>query len=134
MSFTPYIHFQGNCAEAMTFYAQVFGATDLWFQKYADAPEDVGVPTTSDKIMHAHFSVHGQSLMASDFPDGHEGDPQKAVSISFAVNTLEEGHVIFDQLAKGGDVLMPFSKTFWSPGFGMLKDRFGTHWMVSIPG
>ncbi|MGJ8615727.1 MAG: VOC family protein [Sulfitobacter sp.] len=134
MSFTPYIHFQGNCAQAMRFYADVFGASDLWFQKYSDAPEDVGVPKSSDRIMHAHFSVDGQSLMGADFPDGFEGDPQKAVSISFAVKTLEEGHMIFDRLAEGGDILMPFSKTFWSPGYGMLKDQFGTHWMISIPG
>jgi PhnB protein len=134
MSFTPYIHFQGNCAEAMTFYAQVFGATDLYFQKFSDAPEDVGVPKSSNRIMHAHFSVNGGSLMGSDFPDGFEGDPQKAVSVSFVVKTLEQGQAVFDQLVVGGDVLMPFSKTFWSPGFGMLKDRFGTHWMISIPG
>lgn len=134
MSFSPYIHFQGNCAEAMTFYADVFGASDLSMMKYADAPEDVGGSKDSGRIMHAYMTVDGGVLMGSDFPDGVEGDPQKAVSVSFSVKDVDKGRALYDRLLEGGDVIMPYEKTFWSPGFGMLRDRFGTHWMISVPG
>ena len=133
MSFSPYLHFQGDCAEAMTFYAKVFGATDLSMMKYSEAPGDVDVPKDSDRILHAMMTVDGSPLMASDFPEGM-GDPQKAVSISFSVDNAEKGRTLYDRLLDGGDVIMPYEKTFWSPGFGMVRDRFGTHWMISVPG
>jgi PhnB protein len=133
MSFDPYLHFQGNCAEAMQFYAEMFGATDLQMMRYAEAP---GVPapvTSPDLVIHAQFSVGGRMLMASDFPDGMQGDAQKAVSISHPVPDLATGRAVFDRLAEGGEVIMPFGPTFFSKGFGMLKDRFGTHWMIAGP-
>jgi PhnB protein len=132
MSFTPYIHFQGNCAEAMEAYARIFGATDLHMWRYKDAPPDAGM-TPSDKVMHAAMTVGGQRLMASDFPPGMEGDPQKAVSVSHSVKDVDQGRKLFDQLAEGGAVAMPFGPTFFSKGFGMVRDRFGTHWMIMGP-
>jgi PhnB protein len=72
-------------------------------------------------------------LLGSDFPPGWEGDPQKAVSISHIGATVAEAERVFAALAEGGEVIMTFQPTFWSDGFGMLKDRFGTHWMVAAP-
>ncbi len=134
MSFSPYLHFQGNCAEAMTFYADVFRASDLSMMKYSEAPEDAGMPKDSNRIMHAMLTVDGGILMGSDFTEDMEGDPQKAVSISFDVKDVKAGKALHDKLKDGGDEIMPFSQTFWSPGFGMVRDRFGTHWMISVPG
>lgn len=131
MGFSPYLHFQGNCAEAMAFYAKVFGATDLSMMRYSEAPPDAGMPAGSTRIMHAQMTAGGSPLMASDFPDGMAGDPQQAVTISYDVPTVAEGRALFDRLVAGGAPIMPFAQTFWSPGFGMLKDRFGTHWMIS---
>ena len=87
MSFAPYIHFQGNCAEAMQAYANIFGATDLQIMRYADAPPSAGVPQGggADKVMHSRLTAGGQTLMASDFPDHMAGAPQAAVSISHMV-------------------------------------------------
>lgn len=132
MSFAPYIHFQGNCAEAMAFYADVFGATNLQMMRYSEAPEGSGMPP-SDRVMHGSLTASGGMLMASDFPEGMAGEPQAGVSISFSAPDNEAGEAVFRRLGEGGTVIMPFGPTFWSPGFGMVKDRFGTHWMISGP-
>ncbi|MBS0564658.1 MAG: VOC family protein [Proteobacteria bacterium] len=135
MSFSPYLHFQGNCAQAMQAYAEIFGATDLQIMRYADAPPMTGVPAAKapDKVMHSHMTVGGQALMASDFPDHMQGEPQAAVSVSHMVADVARGRAVFDRLAEGGAVIMPFGPTFFSKGFGMVKDRFGTHWMIMGP-
>lgn len=131
MSFTPYIHFQGQCREAMTFYADVFGGT-LELTSYADGPPDMCPPHSADRIMHSCVMTPTGPLFASDFPAGMDGDPQKAVSVSHAAPDIQGGQAIYDRLADGADIIMPFGETFFSPGFGMLKDRFGTHWMIMV--
>jgi PhnB protein len=133
MSFDPYIHFQGNCRSAMTAYQAVFGGK-LDLMPYSDAPEGPPEMKTSDRIMHAALTLpSGRMLLASDFPPDMAGDPQQAVSISHTAETIDAARSTFDRLAEGGAMIMPFAPTFWSDGFGMLKDRFGTHWMVSAP-
>lgn len=139
MSFAPYLHFQGNCADAMRFYADVFGAGDLMMMRYSEAPPDAGMPAGSgdggggDGVMHASLTAGGQYLMASDFPPGMAGEPQAAVSVTHTTDDVAKARIIFDRLVEGGTEVMPFGPTFWSHGFGMLKDRFGTHWMVMGP-
>lgn len=130
MSFVPYLHFDGACAEAMAFYADVFGATDLQIMRYADAPPDAQQGAPSDRVMHSQFSVEGATLMASDFPEGM-AQPQAAVSVMHVAKDLGAAARLCEKLASGGAVIMPFGPTFFSAGFGMLKDRFGTHWMIS---
>lgn len=132
MSFDPYIHFQGNCREAMTAYRQIFGGT-LTMMGYAEAPDATADMKASSLVMHATLAAGGRSLMASDFPPGHAGDPQQSVTISHEAGSDAEARRIFAALAEGGKVMMDYQPTFWSDGFGMLKDRFDTHWMVSAP-
>ena len=133
MPFIPYIHFEDCCAEAMAFYMKVFGGSDMMSMTYHDAPEDAGMPP-SDRIMHAQFALpDGSLLMASDNPVGLPGLPQQAVSVSYSCDTVERAKGLYDQLNEGGEVIMPFEATFFSQGFGMTKDRFGTHWMIMGP-
>lgn len=134
MAFDPYLHFQGNCAEAMAAYAALFGATDLTVLRYADAPDARPEMAGSPLVMHASFTVKGRVLMASDYPPGMEGSPQTSVTISHTVPDPDSGKTLFEALAAGGTTLMPFGATFWASGFGMVKDRFGTTWMVTTPG
>ena len=129
MAFLPYIHFGGTCAEAMAFYCKVFNGTDLQLMKYSDAPPDAG-GVASDRIMHAQFAAGGGVMMASDFPPGMPGGMQQAVSVMIDPPTVVEGQGLFDALADGGTVIMAFTPTFWSPGFGMMENRFGTHWII----
>ena len=131
MNFTPYLNFNGNCAEAFKFYEQVLGGTIEFLQTHADSPmKDHVPPDWQNKVIHVCLSVNGQRLMGSDAPADHYS-PAQGMSINIAASTTAEGKRLFDALASGGTVTMPFAQTFWSPGFGMLKDRFGTPWMVN---
>jgi PhnB protein len=132
MSFDPYLHFTGTCRAAMTAYQQIFGGT-LELSLYGEAPDATVAARASDLIMHASLTTDGRMLLASDFPPGFAGEPQQAVSISHMAPSADEGRRLFGLLAEGGLVVMDYGATFWSDGFGMVKDRFGTHWMVSAP-
>ncbi len=127
MSLHPYIHFQGQCAEALAFYAEVFDAPPATVMRYNEVP-DSGFD--SARILHARLDIAGGTLMASDFPEGVEGDPQKAVTITAILPSVDEARARYDALIDGGAVIHPFGPSFVSEGFGMLRDRFGTHWIV----
>ena len=127
----PYIHFQGQCADALAFYATVFGGTNLQTMRYADGPEAPPAWKDSTRIMHGQVTIGDGTLMASDYPPGMEGDPQKGFSVMQTAPDVASGRAVFDQLARGGSVIEPFAATFFSPGFGMVQDKFGTHWIIS---
>lgn len=127
----PYIHFQGQCAEALTFYARVFNGTGLQTMRYADGPGATDAWKASDRVMHGQVTLFDGTLMASDFPPGIDGDPQKGFSVMQTAPDVAAGQAIFDQLADGGSVIDPYRATFFSPGFGMVQDKFGTHWIIS---
>ncbi len=132
MSFDPYIHFQGNCREAMTAYEAIFGGR-LEIMTYDQAPDASDEMKASGLVMHSTLHLSGRILLASDFPPGLKGDPQQAVTISHIAPSVPEAKRLFAALSEGGEVIMDYQPTFWSDGFGMLKDRFGTHWMISAP-
>lgn len=127
----PYIHFQGQCAEALAFYAEVFGGTGLQTLRYADGPEAPAAWRDSPRVMHGQVTIFDGTLMASDFPPGVEGDPQKSVSIMQTAPDVATARRVFEALSQAGAVIEAFKPTFFSPGFGMVKDRFGTHWIIS---
>jgi len=130
MAVIPYIHFRGNCAEALSFYKAVFDGTDLQMMRYSDAPDSGVTGPGADRVSHGQVTLDGAPLFASDFPPGMEGDPQQAVSIAFTAPDAEKGRSLYEALLEGGEVIAPYEATFFSPGFGMVKDRFGTHWMI----
>lgn len=146
MQFVPYLNFDGNCAEAMAFYARLFGGQIVFQSTFGEMPPDPGMPPLPDaarnRLMHAQLQIGSQSLMASDTMPAMPGvDPEtcggayrppQGMWVSIGVETPAEGRRVFDGLAEGGQVTMPFDKTFWSPGFGMVTDRFGTPWMVNV--
>jgi PhnB protein len=132
MSFDPYIHFQGNCRAAMQAYRDIFGGT-LEVMTYGEMPDAPPEMAASTLVMHSTLRVGDRNVMASDFPPGSKGDPQQAVTISHEAASEAEARRIFAALGEGGQVISAFQPTFWSDGFGMVKDRFGTHWMISAP-
>ncbi len=133
MAFTAYIHFQGTCRPAMQFYADLFGATELTIHDYEEMPDPPPGAREAGLVMHASMTAPGGQLMASDYPPGVPGEGQAAVSVSHDLTDPVTGAALFARLAEGGHVIMPFGPTFFSPGFGMVKDRFGTHWMLMVP-
>jgi PhnB protein len=127
-----YLFFNGNCAEAMRFYERTFDGKIDMMMTYGQAPDPQQCPAGSqDRIMHAHLTVDGRTLMASDTPKGQENTGMSGFALSMNYPTVERAKHVFDALADGGKVMMPLGKTFWSETFGMLTDRFGVGWMVS---
>ncbi|MDO5652697.1 MAG: VOC family protein [Brachymonas sp.] len=137
MQFTPYLNFDGNCREAFTFYEKLLGGKIKQISTFGEVPENEKMPADMrDRIIHVNLQVGEQELMGSDtVADTCEGggyQKPQGLWVSIGVPTQEEGQRVFDGLAEGGDVRMPFEKTFWSGGFGMVVDRFGTPWMVNV--
>ena len=131
MQINPYLTFNGNCADAFTFYAKALGGTIVTMQTHGDSPMKDHVPANwQDKILHAQLAVGGNVLMGSDAPPDRYAVPQ-GFSVSVQIASTSEAARVFHALAAHGSVTMAFDKTFWSPGFGMLKDQFGVHWMVN---
>ena len=133
----PYLFFGGRCQEALDFYAQALGAEVEMVMRFADSPhpmpEGMLAPGFEDKVMHSQFRVGGALVLASDGCRAEDGGFH-AVSLVLNVADEAEANCYFDALADGGEVTMPLSKTFWSPSYGMVKDRFGLHWQVMVPG
>lgn len=129
-----YLFFDGKCADAMRFYERVTGGKIVAMFKYSETPPGAGgqqCPAGSeDRIMHAALDVGGRTLMASDTPLG-QFKPMQGFAQSLTCDSPEEAKRKFDLLADGGSVTMPFAPTFFSKGFGMVTDRFGTPWMVN---
>ncbi|MRX49745.1 VOC family protein [Paracoccus sp. S-4012] len=135
MPFIPYLTFQGNAAEAFAFYAEVFGGTPF-VMRFADMPEGEGPPGLRNEIrdwaLHVSLATPDGMLMASDAPPEFGGEAQAGVSVSVTRPDFATSQALFERLAEGGTVSMPFGKTFFAEGYGMCRDRFGTHWMVSV--
>ena len=133
MSFQPYLSFPGTCAEAMTFYAALFGG-DLTLRRFAERPgasaEDL---RRADSIWHAVLVLGGAVLMASDRPLDHPAAAQSGVMINHDAANAAEAARIFAALATGGTILQPLAANYWSPAFGAVTDRFGTAWMINTP-
>ena len=128
-----YLNFDGNCAEAMRFYERTLGGKLEVMMTHGESPMAAQTPPGSaDRIMHARLAAGGQILlMASDSMVGQPYSGMKGFCLSLVYPTAAEGRKMFDALADGGRVTMPYEKTFWAEGFGMLVDRFGTPWMVN---
>ena len=131
MQINPYLVFSGQCAEAFRFYERVLGGRIEFIQTFGESPmADQTPPEWRDWVMHVSLAVDGQKLFGSDSPPEHFEKPA-GTSVSIHVERASEGERVFDALAEGGQVKMPFQKTFWAAGFGMCVDRFGTPWMVN---
>ena len=130
MATHPYLHFQGQAAEALAFYAEVLSGTDLRTILYEDGPEVPEMFRGSNRVMHGQVRIGDGLLMASDFPPGW-GEAQKAVSVMQTFADVPSARAAYDRFLDGGDAIQEFGPSFFSPGFGMVRDRFGTHWIVS---
>jgi PhnB protein len=129
-----YLNFNGNCEEALNFYAQSLGGKVSALMRYEGSPMDNKElpPGWKNKIMHGTVDAEGAQIMGSDMFPGMPHGGYSGFSVSVWVKDgVERGRKVFDALAQGGQVRMPFSPPFWGGHFGMLVDRFGVPWMVS---
>ena len=133
MKVQPYLFFDGRCEEAIEFYKKALGAEVLMLMRFSDSPDPpppgMVPPGSENKIMHSAMRIGDTEVMASD---GHcMGKAAfQGVSLSVSASSEAEADRLFKALADGGQVQMPIGKTFFSPRFGMVADRFGVSWMV----
>jgi PhnB protein len=131
MQVQTYLHFNGCCEEAIEFYRRVLGAEVSFLMRFKDSPEaSMAPPGSENKVMHATFQIGGTTLMASDC------GPPKFDGFALAITppSVEQAEPLFAALSEGGQITMPLTKTFFSPAFGMLTDRFGVPWMIHVAG
>lgn len=132
MQVQPYLDFGGRFDEAVAFYGKAVGATVTFVMRYKDAPPDQPVdPAWREKVMHANIQIGETQIMASDGRPGIPAPAFSGFSLSVGAVSEAEGARIFQALSEGGQVVLPYQKTFWAAGFGMLVDRFGMSWMVN---
>jgi len=129
-----YLFFDGRTEEALDFYKKTLGVEVEMLMRYKDAPLEAKegcAPGTENKVMRSSFKLGDQRVMASD---GYaKGNPEfKGFSLSLATKDEAEAEKVFAALGDGGQVQQPLIKTFFSPKFGMVQDKFGVGWMVLV--
>jgi PhnB protein len=131
----PYLFYEGRCEEAIEFYKKALGAELQFMMRFKESPEPPPPgcvpPGAEGKIMHAQLRIGQAVLMMGDARC--TGKPVfEGFSLSLALSSVQEVEQAFKALSDGGQVRMPLAKTFFSPSFGMLADRFGVGWMVLV--
>ena len=132
MQVQPYLFFDGRCEEAVEFYRRALGAEVTMLMRFKESPDPAGVPAGGeDKVMHMSFRIGESTVLASD-GQCLGGPTFQGFSLSLTVPNDAEAERLFASLADGGQVQMPLMKTFFSPRFGMVADRFGVAWMIYV--
>jgi PhnB protein len=132
MELQLYLFFDGRCDEAIAFYREALGAEVRMLMRFKDSPDPaIAPPGNADKVMHAALRIGATTLLASDGRCLGEAAFQ-GFALSLTVADEAKAERFFAALAAGGEVRMPLTKTFFSPRFGMVVDRFGVTWMVYV--
>jgi PhnB protein len=135
MQVQPYLFFDGRCDEALEFYQSALGAEVTMLMRFKDSPEPPAsgmcLPGAEDKVMHASVRIGDANVLASD--GRCQGRPSfQGFALSLTAPNEAEAERLFAALGDGGQVQMPISRTFFSPRFGMVADRFGVPWMIYV--
>jgi len=132
MQVQPYLFFDGRCDEAVEFYRKALGAEVTMLMRFKDSPDPGMCPAgAEDKVMHASLRIGDSTVLASD--GRCQGRPSfEGFALSLTASDEAEAERLFAALGDGGQVQMPLARTFFSPRFGMVADRFGVPWMVYV--
>ncbi|MDP4182716.1 MAG: VOC family protein [Bacillota bacterium] len=134
MSIDVYINFNGDCRQAVSYYANVFGLEEPKFMTFGDAPTDPSYPISEETkglIMHANLKINGTNLMFSDVPNGMPFVKGNNISLVINSKNIDEIKSLFNKLKEGGSVKMELQETFWSKCYGYVTDKFGIQWQLS---
>ena len=130
MKLNTYLNYNGNCKEAFEFYEKHLGGKIMTLSTFADAPNMPNVtPEMKNAVLHARIELGGTILMGSDTPPGRH-QPMRSAYLSLSVESNEEAERIYGLLKEGGEIFMAMEETFFAQRFAMLRDRFGTSWMI----
>ena len=132
MQVQPYLFFDGRAEEAIEFYKKTLDAQVTMLMRFKEGPDQsMCIPGAEDKVMHAYINIGETGVMISD--GRNTGNPNfQGFALSIVTKTEAEADKLFNALVDGGKVTMPQSKTFFSPRFGMLADKFGVNWMILV--
>lgn len=123
-----YVNYKGNCREAFGFYQNHLGGKITMMSTFADMPDASQVPEERrNDVLHARMELGGATVMGADIP---HAEPMRSAYLSLRVNSVEEAERIYDLLKEGGEVFMKMEATFFASRFAMLRDKFGTSWML----
>ncbi|QUW22818.1 VOC family protein [Sporosarcina sp. Marseille-Q4063] len=134
MSVDVYLNFNGNCREAVEFYAEVFGTEKPEIMTFGEAPQhpDYQLPEEAkDLVMHTRLNISGSNVMFSDVFPGNPFVAGNNISLALVSEDMDEIKSVFSKLSEGGTVRMELQETFWSKSYGSLTDKFGIEWQAS---
>jgi PhnB protein len=128
MKLDIYLNYGGNCEQAFRFYEQHLGGKVTGMTRHRDQPDDARVPTDwKEAILHARIEIGDTVLMGADIPGA---EPMRSAYLTLTLDTAEEAERIYALLSEGGEIFMKMEETFFASRFAMLRDRFGTSWML----
>ena len=122
-----YVNYRGTCEQAFRFYEQHLGGKITRLVRHGDQPNPRMPPDWHDKVMHGRIEIAGSVLMGADIP---QAEPMRSAYLSLTVDTQDEAERIYALLTDGGEIFMKMEKTPFANRFAMLRDRFGTSWML----
>lgn len=127
MKLDIYVNYRGTCEEAFRFYEQHLGGRLATMMRHEEAPNPQIPADYAKKILHAHLDLGGAALLGADVPTA---EPMRSAYVTLTVDTVAEAERIYALLSEGGEIFMRMEETFFAPRFAMLRDRFGTSWML----
>jgi PhnB protein len=134
MAVQVYINFNGNCREALDFYAKTFGTEKPQIMLFGDTPSDSGFPLseeTRNLVMHASLTIEGTPVMFSDVPPGMSLATGNNISLIIGSKDMDRIKLMFNKLKENGTVGMELQETFWSKLYGFVTDKFGIGWQIN---
>ncbi len=123
-----YVNYKGNCKEAFQFYEKHLGGKITMMSTFKDMPDSSKIPEEQkDKILHARIEIGNAALMGADIPNA---EPMRSAYLTLSFSSAEEAEKLYALLCDGGQIFMKMEKTFFASRFAMLRDKFGTNWMI----
>jgi len=130
MQLHTYLNYGGNCAQAFRFYEQHLGGKITMMMTHGEMPNPSQVPPErKNDVLHARMTIGGTDIMATDVPPDRF-QPMRSAYLSLSVDSIEEAERIYGLLSEGGQIFMKMEETFFAHRFAMLRDKFGTSWMI----
>jgi PhnB protein len=127
-----YLNYGGNCGEAFTFYEQHLGGKITMMMRHGEQPGSEGASDKIRGVLHARMSIGGTELLGADMAPDHF-EPMRSAYLSLTLGSDDEAERVFGLLSDGGQIFMPMQETFFASRFAMLRDKFGTSWMLLNP-